>query len=184
LGWKQAWHDAAGPEKNAMTQKLPTTRRTALTLGTGASFAILTRPARAAITYRLTHPADTFHPVHIEAEKMVQRIAARTNGEVRFTIFPKNALGSPVETAQQTRLGAIDFILLNPANIESMSRTIGVINIPYQFDNYDHAHRTLDRTGRDWISQQLRTAGFQWIANFELGLPRPLQQPPSGEHAG
>ncbi|WP_291299197.1 TRAP transporter substrate-binding protein [Elioraea sp.] len=149
---------------------LSVSRRTALTAGIGASLAIVTRPARAQVQYRLTHPADTSHPVHIEAEKMVQRIAERTNGEVRFTIFPNNALGSPVETAQQTRLGAIDFILLNPANIESMSRTIGVINIPYQFDSYDHAHRTLDRTGRDWISQQLRTAGFQWIANFEWGF--------------
>ena len=128
------------------------------------------RPARAALEFRLTHPADTSHPVHIEAEKMVQRIAERTNGEVVITIFPNNALGSPVETAQQTRMGAVDFILLNPANIEAMSPTIGVINIPYQFDSYDHAHRTLDTVGRDWIAEQLKTAGFQWIANFEWGF--------------
>ncbi|WP_158639322.1 TRAP transporter substrate-binding protein [Elioraea rosea] len=153
-----------------MTRLPSTSRRTALMAGLGASFAIVARPARAAVQYRLTHPADPSHPVHIEAEKMVARIAERTNGEVKFTIFPNNALGSPVETAQQTRLGAIDFILLNPANIESMSRTIGVINIPYQFDDYAHAHRTLDSTGRDWIAQQLRTAGFQWIANFEWGF--------------
>lgn len=146
------------------------TRRTALTIGAGASLAAFVRPSRAALEFRLTHPADTAHPVHIEAEKMVQRIAERTNGEVKITLFPNNALGSPVETAQQTKLGAIDFILLNPANIESMSKTIGVINIPYQFDSYDHAHRTLDDTARDWLAQQLKTAGFQWIANFEWGF--------------
>lgn len=146
------------------------TRRTALMIGAGASLAAFVRPSRAALEFRLTHPADTTHPVHIEAEKMVQRIAERTNGEVKITLFPNNALGSPVETAQQTKLGAIDFILLNPANIESMSKTIGVINIPYQFDDYDHAHRTLDTTARDWLAQQLKTAGFQWIANFEWGF--------------
>ncbi len=146
------------------------TRRTALMIGAGASFAAFVRPSRAALEFRLTHPADTTHPVHIEAEKMVQRIAERTNGELKITLFPNNALGSPVETAQQTKLGAIDFILLNPANIESMSKTIGVINIPYQFDDYDHAYRTLDTTARDWLTQQLKTAGFQWIANFEWGF--------------
>lgn len=146
------------------------TRRTALMAGVGASLATVIRPARAALEYRLTHPADTAHPVHIEAEKMVQRIAERTKGEVKITIFPNNTLGSPVETAQQTKLGAIDFMLLNPANIESMSKTIGVINIPYQFDDYAHAHRTLDTTARDWLSQQIKTAGFQWIANFEWGF--------------
>ncbi len=152
------------PRINAMT------RRTALMIGAGASLAAFVRPSRAALEFKLTHPADTAHPVHIEAEKMVQRIAERTNGEVKITLFPNNALGSPVETAQQTKLGAIDFILLNPANIESMSKTIGVINIPYQFDDYDHAHRTLDTTARDWLAQQLKTAGFQWIANFEWGF--------------
>ncbi len=101
---------------------------------------------------------------------MVARIAERTNGEVKIALFPNNALGSPVETAQQTKLGAIDMILMNPANIESMSKSIGVINIPYQFDDYDHAYRTLDDTARDWIAQQLASAGFSWIANFEWGF--------------
>lgn len=145
-------------------------RRALLAAGVGASLATYIRPVEAALEFRLTHPADTAHPVHIEAEKMVQRIAERTKGEVKVTIFPNNALGSPTETAQQTKLGAIDFILLNPANIEAMSKTIGVINIPYQFDSYDHAHRTLDVTARDWLAQQLKTAGFTWIANFEWGF--------------
>jgi tripartite ATP-independent transporter DctP family solute receptor len=101
---------------------------------------------------------------------MARRIQERTNGEVRIRLFPNNALGSPVETAQQTRLGAIDMILANPANLEPISRTIGVINIPYQFDGWEHAHRTLDTSARDWLGQQFRSAGFQWISSFEWGF--------------
>jgi len=147
------------------------TRRTAL--GGAVAFTAMLpaiRPARAAVELRLTHPADLSHPVHLEAEAMVKRISDRSNGEVKITIFPNNALGSPVEAAQQTRLGAIDMMLLNPANIEALSKTIGVINIPYQFDSYEHAHKTLDVTGRDWIAEQLKQAGFVWIANFEWGF--------------
>jgi len=157
--------------EDVLGQFVRLSRRSLLATGAGAGvahFSIL--PARAATELRLTHPADATHPVHIEAEKMARRIEQRTSGEVRIRIFPNNALGSPVETAQQTRLGAIDLILCNPANIEALSRTIGVINQPYQFDSYEHAHRVLDVTGRDWLSQQLRTAGFTWIANFEWGF--------------
>jgi tripartite ATP-independent transporter DctP family solute receptor len=142
-------------------------------LGGGTALAVgapFIRPAFAAVELKLTHPADQSHPVHIEADAMVKRIAERTKGEVKITIFPNNALGSPVEAAQQTRLGAIDMMLLNPANIEALSKTIGVINIPYQFDSYEHAHRTLDVTGRDFIAEQLKAAGFTWIANFEWGF--------------
>ncbi len=148
-----------------------TSRRSLLRAGTAfALCAPAIRRARASVDLRLTHPADTSHPVHVEAEAMAQRIAERTDGEVRITLFPNNALGSPVETAQQTRLGAIDMILMNPANIEALSNTIGAINIPYQFDDYDHAHRVLDETAKDWIEQQLLDAGFAWIANFEWGF--------------
>jgi tripartite ATP-independent transporter DctP family solute receptor len=47
---------------------------------------------------------------------------------------------------------------------------VGVINIPYQFDSYEHAHKTLDISGKDWLAQQLATVGFSWIANFEWGF--------------
>ena len=153
-----------------MTHPTPFNRRTVLQAGAAAAFAPYVLTSRAAVELRLTHPADLSHPVHLEAEKMAKRIADRTSGSVKITLFPNNALGSPVETAQQTRLGAIDMILMNPANIEAISKSVGVINIPYQFDNYEHAHRTLDVTARDWISQQLATAGFTWIANFEWGF--------------
>jgi tripartite ATP-independent transporter DctP family solute receptor len=154
-----------------MTANSAWTRRSLLAVGAAipiAGFSI--GRTRAAVELRLTHPADTSHPVHVEAEAMVKRIEERTKGEVKIRIFPNNALGSPVETAQQTRLGAIDLILGNPANLEALSKTIGVINIPYQFDSYEHAHRVLDVTARDWIAQQLKTAGFTWISNFEWGF--------------
>lgn len=153
-----------------MTHKPQISRRIVLQAGAAAAFAPAILPARAAVELRLTHPADVTHPIHTEAEKMVKRVADRTSGQVKISLFPNNALGSPVETAQQTRLGAIDMILMNPANIEAISKNIGVINIPYQFDSYEHAHRTLDVTAKDWITQTLATAGFTWIANFEWGF--------------
>ena len=153
-----------------MSTSIRPSRRSVLKAAATLACAPYITSAHAAVELRLTHPADLSHPVHLEAEKMAGRIAERTGGAVKITLFPNNALGSPVETAQQTRLGAIDMILMNPANIEAISKTIGVINIPYQFDDYAHAHRTLDVAARAWIEQQLATAGFAWIANFEWGF--------------
>ena len=145
-------------------------RRAVLKAGAATVVASAGLTAKAAVELRLTHPADLVHPVHIEADKMVKKVFDRTSGQVKINIFPNNALGSPVETAQQTRLGAIDMILMNPANIEAISKSVGVINIPYQFDSYEHAHKTLDVTAKDWLTQQLAAAGFTHIANFEWGF--------------
>jgi TRAP-type transport system periplasmic protein len=141
-----------------------------LTALLAALFASAPPQASAAVEMRLTHPADLTHPVHLAAERMVKRIAERTKGEVKITIFPNNALGAPPEAAQQVRLGVIDLMLLNPANIEAVAPKLGVINIPYQFDDYAHAHRTLDTTGSEWLQAEFKKAGFQQIAYFEWGF--------------
>ncbi len=135
-----------------------------------AVFAGAPPQAGAAIEMRLTHPADLTHPVHLAADRMAKRIAERTKGEVKITIFPNNALGAPPEAAQQVRLGVIDLMLLNPANIEAVAPKLGVINIPYQFDDYAHAHRTLDTTASEWLQAEFKKAGFQQIAYFEWGF--------------
>jgi tripartite ATP-independent transporter DctP family solute receptor len=168
------------------TSPSPLSRRSFIRLAggaiAGAAFGAGS-PAQAAQELKLTHPADLSHPVHLAAVSMVKKIDERTHGEIKITIFPNNALGSPPETAQQTRLGAIDFLLGNPANFEAFSKSIGVINIPYQFDSYEHAHHILDVTARDWVSDQLRKAGLIWVANSEWGFRsfsnsvRPINKP-------
>jgi tripartite ATP-independent transporter DctP family solute receptor len=127
-------------------------------------------PAAAAIEMRLVHPADLTHPVHLAAERMAKRIADRTGGQLKIAIFPNNALGAPPEAAQQVRLGVIDLMLLNPANIEAIAPKLGVINIPYQFDDYAHAHRTLDSVASEWLQAEFKKAGFHQMAYFEWGF--------------
>jgi len=77
------------------------------------------------------------------------------------------------------RLGVIDFMLLNPANIEAVAPKLGVINIPYQFDDYAHAHRTLDTTGSEWLQAEFKKARFPADRLLRVGLPR-AEQPASG----
>lgn len=135
-----------------------------------AAGAVFPRDAAAAVELRLAHPADLSHPVHLAAARMVKRIEERTRGEVKITLFPNNTLGAPPETAQQVRLGVIDMMLLNPANLEAFAPSLGVINIPYQFDDYAHAHRTLDTTAADWLKGEFRRAGYESIAQYEWGF--------------
>ena len=104
---------------NSTKQSSSINRRSVLQAGAAASMGSFLIPAKAAVELRLTHPADPSHPVHIEAEKMVKRISDRTNGEVKITIFPNNALGSPVETAL---VGSAQSKSRKPSTSESTTR--------------------------------------------------------------
>jgi TRAP-type transport system periplasmic protein len=145
-------------------------------------FAAARLPAQAK-EYRLTHSADTQHPNHIAAVEMAKRIAERTKDEVQLKMHPNNELGAPPETTEQVRLGVVDFAILSPSQLDKYDRGFGVVFIPYQFDDYDHAHRTLDQTASEWLKERARKAGFELIANFEWGFRaltnsrRPINSP-------
>lgn len=120
--------------------------------------------------YKLGHSADAQHPNHVALVEMADRIAKRTNNEVTFKIFPNNELGSPPEVTEQLRRGVIEFGILSPSQLDKYDRAFGVVFIPYQFDGYDHAYRTLDNTANKWLHGHAEKAGFEYIANFEWGF--------------
>lgn len=119
---------------------------------------------------KLSHQLGATHPSYQAAERMAAAIEERTGGELSIAIFPNSALGSPPETVKQAQMGAIDLVMFNPPNIEAQDKSAGVIQIPYQFDGYEHAHRVLGETARPWLDAFLQRNGLAWIANFEYGF--------------
>ena len=59
---------------------------------------------------------------------------------------------------------------LSPSQLDKYERGFGTVFIPYQFDDYAHAYRTLDSTAAEWLRARGRKAGFEYIANFEWGF--------------
>ncbi|MEO8136491.1 MAG: TRAP transporter substrate-binding protein [Betaproteobacteria bacterium] len=120
--------------------------------------------------YKLPHSADAQHPNHLALMEMAKRIAERTKNEVTFKIFPNNELGSPPEQTEQLRRGVVEFAVVSPSQLDKYDRAFGVVFIPYQFDGYDHAYRTLDDTANKWLRGHAEKAGFEYVANFEWGF--------------
>jgi tripartite ATP-independent transporter DctP family solute receptor len=121
---------------------------------------------------RLTHSAPLTHPNHIAAEKMVERIKERTKGEVVITIFPNNALGTSFETTDQVRRGVIDLTLVGSDNLDRFpeAKSVALIGQPFQFDDYAHAHTTLDTVALDFLSKQFGAVNMKLISNYEWGF--------------
>jgi tripartite ATP-independent transporter DctP family solute receptor len=149
----------------------------ALACGAAAMVVSLAAPsalgeARAETKLRLTHSAPTSHPNHVAAEKMVQRIKERTNGEVVITIFPNNALGSSFETTDQVRRGIIDLTIVGSDNLDRYpeAKAIALVLAPFQFDDLPHAHATLDGPAFDFLRQQFTAVNLVMISNYEWGF--------------
>jgi tripartite ATP-independent transporter DctP family solute receptor len=119
---------------------------------------------------RLAHYLDEKHPIHEGAKQFAARVEERTKGQVKVTIYPANALGSPPETVEQVKLGTLDMCINTQGQFEYHVKACATAQIPFVFDDYDHAHRTLDGPAMQWLGPQFEKAGLIHLANWEWGF--------------
>jgi tripartite ATP-independent transporter DctP family solute receptor len=135
------------------------------------------------VQMRLAHYVDEKHPLHMGAKQFADKVEERTKGQVKITIFPNNALGSPPEAVEQVVLGTLDMCINTQGQFENHVKASATAQIPFIFDDYDHAHRTLDGPAMQWLAPQFEKAGLIYTANWEWGFrnltnnKRPIMKP-------
>jgi tripartite ATP-independent transporter DctP family solute receptor len=122
------------------------------------------------IQMRLGHYIDEKHPLHLGAKQFAAKVEERTKGQVKITIYPNNALGSPPEVVEQVKLGTLDMCINTQGQYEYYVKASATVQIPFLFDDYDHAHRTLDGPAMQWFAPQFEQAGLIHLANWEWGF--------------
>ncbi len=135
------------------------------------------------IQMRVALHIDEKHPVYLGAKEMAAKVEERTKGQVKMTLYPNNALGSPPEMAEQVALGTLDMSLNTQGQLENHVKASAVAQLPFIFDDYAHAHRTMDGPAMQWLAPQFEKAGLIYLANWEWGFrnltnnKRPIMKP-------
>ena len=128
-------------------------------------------PAKAqALRMKFAHFADENHPGHLAAKMFAEAVDKRTNGQIKIDIFPNNMLGSPPEQAEQVKLGTTDMGLPTQGQFDKWIKAMGVVMLPFAYDDYDHVHRTVDGPAFQWFSQLAEKEGFILLSNWEYGF--------------
>lgn len=136
-----------------------------------------------ATTIRVALHIDEKHPVYLGAKQMAAKVEERTKGQVKMILFPNNALGSPPEMLEQVSLGTVEMSLNTQGQLENYVKASATAQIPFLFDNYEHAHRTMDGPAMQWLAPQFEKAGLIHLANWEWGFrnltnnKRPVMKP-------
>ena len=122
------------------------------------------------VQMRVGHYIDEKHPLHLGAKQFADKVEERTKGQVKITIYPANTLGSPPEVVEQVKLGTLDMAINTQGQYEYHVKACATAQIPFVFDDYAHAHRTLDGPAMKWLAPQFEKAGFILLANWEWGF--------------
>jgi len=146
-------------------------RRTALAGMAALSAAAIVPAARAQqqIIIRAGHGGQTGHPTHGAMVRMSGMLRDRTNGQVRMDVFPDRQLGEERELVEGLQLGTVDMTSVSTGPLVSFVPQVGVLDLPFLFQDSAHAYRVLDgEIGRD-ILNRFAARGIHGLGYWENG---------------
>ena len=135
------------------------------------------------VQMKLGHFAAETHPGNIASKMFADAVEKRTEGKVKITIYPNNALGSPPEVLEQNILGAVDMSLPTQGQLGKYSKKFNCVMLPFLYENYAHADKVLDGPFLAWATPDLDKAGLVFLSNWEWGFrnltnsKRPVNKP-------
>jgi tripartite ATP-independent transporter DctP family solute receptor len=124
----------------------------------------------APLEMKLGHFAAESHPGNIASKMFADAVEKRTNGQIKITIYPNNALGSPPEVLEQNILGAVDMSLPTQGQLGKYSKKFNCVMLPFVFNDYAQADKVLDGKFIEWAGGDLDKAGLVFLSNWEWGF--------------
>ncbi|HOO89635.1 MAG TPA: TRAP transporter substrate-binding protein [Syntrophales bacterium] len=122
------------------------------------------------VEMKLGHFAADSHPGNIASKMFAEAVEKRTNGAIKVTIYPNNALGSPPEVLEQNILGAVDMSLPTQGQLGKYSKKFNCVMLPFVFNDYAQADKVLDGPFLEWAAPDLDKAGLVFLSNWEWGF--------------
>ena len=121
-------------------------------------------------TIRVSNGVSEEHPNGDGEKKMAQCAADKSGGKMKIRLFWNGTLGNELATIQQVRTGSLEMVLASPAPITGIVPELGVLDLPFLFDNNTEARRVLDGKVGDWLGSKLEPAGLVNLAWMESGF--------------
>lgn len=119
---------------------------------------------------KLGHKSSDQHSWQYGSEKFSELVKERTNGEIIIEIYPNSQLGDQREMTEATQLGVIAFVLNAPATLSSFIPEIGALDLPFLFNDYEHAFKALDTIGMEYFGPLCEQKDLKLLAFWDTGF--------------
>jgi C4-dicarboxylate-binding protein DctP len=155
-------------------------------LAAAMGLALLVPMAHAQKVMKYAHfqPAKDDQPKHVAAMAFKDHVEKATNGSVKVEIFPAGQFGKDQPTMEGLRLGTLEMAVAHDGAIGTVHKPIGVLGIPFLYDNHEHAWRVYDSAWLQGFSDDMiKKTGIRMLGLADNGVRhftnslRPIQTP-------
>lgn len=128
-----------------------------------------TAPAgKAEVTLSLNHVGATTHPYQYGSERFAEPVSEKTGGRIAVEVYPASQIASGAKSIEFVQMGTLDIALESTMSAENFVPEIGVLNLPFLFENADQAFTVLDGDVGDELRAAAEAKGFKilcWMYN-------------------
>lgn len=112
------------------------------------------------------HSLPEDHPYELAFLKMAETVEQRTDGRVIIETFPASQIGAEREITEGLSIGTVDLVVSSTAPVTNFVPELGVLDLPFLFNNREAAVKVLESE----IGDELLTAlGDQGIIGLSWG---------------
>lgn len=126
--------------------------------------------AQDATQVRLAYATQTTHSFGIGADAFIEKLTELTGDRYAVAEFPAGALGGERENVEQLQAGALEVSITTSGVLANFVPQIAILDLPFLFEGYDHAHAVLEGEIGDELTGKLEPIGVAGLCWGESGF--------------
>lgn len=99
------------------------------------------------------------HPASSQVDQLANKVAELTKekseGKIEISVYPGGQLGEELEAIESVNMGSMDMSIVSPGLMDDYSDLFGVETMPFLFDDWDHADRSLNGEVGEFLRDNL-----------------------------
>ena len=143
------------------------------TLAITAALALVLPMAHAQKVLKYAHfqPAKDDQPKHVAALAFKDHVEKSTGGSIKVEIFPAGQFGKDQPTMEGLKLGTLELAVAHDGAIATVHKPIGVLGVPFLYDNHEHAWRVYDSAWLKGFSDDMvKKSGIRMLGVADNGV--------------
>ena len=140
--------------------------------------------AQKTLKYAHFQPAKDDQPKHVAALAFKDHVEKATGGTIKVEIYPAGQFGKDQPTMEGLKLGTLELAVAHDGAIATVHKQIGVLGIPFLYENHEHAWRVYDSKWKeDFSADMTKKTGIRMLGVADNGVrhftnsQKPIQTP-------
>ncbi|MBG0790996.1 MAG: TRAP transporter substrate-binding protein [Desulfovibrionaceae bacterium] len=119
---------------------------------------------------KLGHTGAPTHHYQTICMEFAKAVAEKTDGNVKVEVYPADQLGKQLEAVEGVMLGTQDMVLTSDTVLSNWMPDMGILNLPFLFNDNWEVRKVLDGPIGDQLGKQLEPHGALVIGWWENGM--------------